>query len=300
MKIIRPYIELMRLNRPIGIWLLLFPCLWSLGLTSRALNLRYIFLFTLGAILMRGAGCTFNDIIDRNIDKHVARTKERPLAIGALSIFQAILFLIIQLLGALAVLLQFNKPTQILGASSLILVAIYPFMKRYTHWPQLFLGFTFNWGALMGEAALSGKITCSSLLLYVTCIFWTLAYDTLYAYQDYEDDLKAGVKSTACRFENKGNVYISLFYGVMLFGWGALSIVTHKLPLLAAVLCVGILLLLGGKETNLMSPSSCLRAFKKNVWIGLIFYTGILIANLLEWRACIVDSYQAYCLPLFV
>ena len=281
-KTFKPYVELMRLNRPIGIWLLLFPGLWSLALTSSSLNLRYILLFTLGAILMRGAGCTFNDIIDRNIDSHVTRTKGRPLAKGSLSVFQAILFLILQLSGALTLLLQLNKSTQILGASSLILVAIYPFMKRHTHWPQLFLGITFNWGALMGEMALDERITLPSILLYITCIFWTLAYDTLYAYQDCEDDLRIGVKSTACRFGDKGKGYITLFYGIMLFGWGTLAIITHKLPLLFAIFFGGILLFFWRRTTHLKSPLSCLHAFKKNLWIGLIFYAGILIANLLE------------------
>jgi 4-hydroxybenzoate polyprenyltransferase len=289
MKIIRAYMELMRLNRPIGIWLLLFPCLWSLALASPALNLRYIFLFTLGAILMRGAGCTFNDIMDRDIDKYVKRTKDRPLAKGALSIVQGILLLILQLCGALTILLQFNKLTQILGACSLILVAIYPFMKRYTYWPQLFLGITFNWGAFMGEMALYERITFPSILLYITCIFWTLAYDTLYAYQDYKDDLRIGVKSTACRFGDKGKGYITLFYGVMLFGWGTLSIITHKLPLLMATLFGGILLFLWRRKIHLKSPLSCLQAFKKNLWIGLIFYAGILIANLLEYRVCVTN-----------
>jgi 4-hydroxybenzoate polyprenyltransferase len=274
--------ELMRLNHPIGIWLLIFPCFWSLGLASPSLNLPYIFLFTLGAILMRGAGCTFNDIIDRNIDKQVGRTKDRPLAKGALSLSHGILFLILQLSGALAILLQFNKPTQILGAGSLVLVGIYPFMKRYTHWPQFFLGLTFNWGALMGETALHGQITFLGAFLYIICIFWTLAYDTLYAYQDLEDDLKVGVKSTACQFGDKGKIYIGLFYGIMLFGWGVLAIIAHKVFLFAPILSVGALLFIWEQKTNLKSSSSCLRAFKKNLWIGLIFYTSILIANLLQ------------------
>ncbi len=279
----------MRLNRPIGIWLLLFPCLWSLALASPALNLRYIFLFTLGAILMRGAGCTFNDIMDRDIDKYVKRTKDRPLAKGVLSIVQGILLLILQLCGALTILLQFNKPTQILGACSLILVAIYPFMKRYTYWPQLFLGVTFNWGAFMGEMALHKRITFPSILLYIICIFWTLAYDTLYAYQDVEDDLRIGVKSTALHLANKGKFYINLFYGIMLFGWGILSVTTEKFPLLASTFFGTVLLFLWSQKINLKSPLSCLQAFKKNLWIGLIFYAGILIANLLEYRVCVTN-----------
>lgn len=274
--------DLMRLNRPLGIWLLLFPCLWSLALASPTLNLRYILLFTLGATLMRGAGCTFNDIVDKNIDIHVTRTKERPLAKGSLSVFQAILFLLLQLCGAFIILLQFNRPTQILGASSLILVALYPFMKRWTYWPQLFLGITFNWGALMGEMALYGKITFPSILLYITCIFWTLAYDTLYAYQDAEDDLRIGIKSTALRFGNRGKFYINLFYGIMLFGWGILSALKQNPCLFAATLFGISILFFWGQKVNLKSSPCCLQAFRKNLWLGLIFYTGILITNLLQ------------------
>ncbi len=282
MEFMKPYLELMRLHRPTGIWLLLFPCLYSLGLASAHLNLSYIFLFTLGALLMRGAGCTFNDLIDLEIDKKVLRTKDRPLARGALSKKQAIIFLIFQLGGALWVLLHFNRPTQLLGASSLIFVGLYPFMKRYTYWPQLFLGITFNWGALLGEMALHGKISPISILLYVTCLFWTLAYDTLYAYQDYKDDLKAGIKSTALRFGTEGKFYISLFYGVMLLGWGVISLLSNNSFLLLLTFGVGGILFFRLKYLNLQDPSQCLRAFNKNQEVGLYFLAGIFMSNLLK------------------
>src|SRR5215469_7662752 len=230
---LRPWLQLMRLDRPIGVWLLFWPCVFGLLLGAAADERRFlewqdlylVALFAIGSLVMRGAGCTFNDIIDRKIDAAVARTRGRPIPSGAITVRQAVLFLILQCLLGLLILIQLNPFAIILGASSLLLVAAYPFMKRITWWPQAWLGLTFNWGALLGFAAASGglalpvlvlgapshgwtvsdpealfgHLSVAALLLYASGVFWTLGYDTIYAVQDLEDDALAGVKSSARR-----------------------------------------------------------------------------------------------------
>ena len=201
----QPYAQLMRLDRPIGWWLLLLPCWWGLFLAQIARggglpNLWFAFLFLLGAIIMRGAGCTLNDIVDRNYDGLVARTKGRPIPSGRVSVKQAQIFLVSQCLLGLVILLQFNPYTIVLASASLLIVVIYPFMKRVTHWPQLVLGLAFNWGALVGWSAVQNSLAWPPLVLYLGGIFWTLGYDTIYAHQDKEDDVLIGVKSTALQF----------------------------------------------------------------------------------------------------
>lgn len=213
-----PYLMLARLDRPIGTWLLLLPCWWSLTLASGGLfhlpatGWLYALLFALGALIMRGAGCVINDLWDRKLDAAVARTQSRPLASGAVTPKQALLFLASLLFAGLIILLQFNIPTIILAICSLALVIAYPLMKRITWWPQLFLGFTFNWGALVGWSAVTGSISLPALLLYIGGIFWTLSYDTIYAHQDKEDDALVGIKSTARLFADKSKKWVGSFF----------------------------------------------------------------------------------------
>ncbi len=214
---VRPYARLMRLERPIGWWLLLLPCLWGLALGQIALgggvpSPWFALLFLIGAIIMRGAGCTLNDIADRNFDGLVERTKLRPIPAGQVSVTQALVFLVGLSLAGLLVLVQFNWFTVLLGASSLLIVAIYPFMKRITYWPQAVLGLAFNWGALVGWAALHGSLSAAPIMLYAGGIAWTLGYDTIYAHQDREDDVIIGVKSTALKFGEHSLPWLSLFY----------------------------------------------------------------------------------------
>uniref|UniRef100_A0A803Q1Z6 4-hydroxybenzoate polyprenyltransferase, mitochondrial n=1 Tax=Cannabis sativa TaxID=3483 RepID=A0A803Q1Z6_CANSA len=201
---IRPYVRLARLDKPIGTWLLAWPCMWSISLAANPGHLPDIKMMTLfgcGALLLRGAGCTINDLLDRDIDTMVERTKLRPVASGIITPFQGICFLGFQLLLGLGILLQLNNYSRILGASSLLLVFSYPLMKRLTFWPQAYLGLTFNWGALLGWAAVKGNIDPAIVLpLYASGVFWTLVYDTIYAHQDKEDDVRVGIKSTALRF----------------------------------------------------------------------------------------------------
>jgi 4-hydroxybenzoate polyprenyltransferase len=217
---VKPYLQLMRLDRPIGIWLLFWPCLFGLVLGTMAQDrifsdwrdFYYVVLCGLGSIVMRGAGCTFNDIMDRKFDAAVARTRGRPIPSGRVSVRAAAIFLVAQCLAGLVILVQFNRFAIALGAASLLLVAAYPFMKRITWWPQAWLGLTFNWGALLGFAAETGDTGWPVLMLYGGLIFWTLGYDTIYALQDMDDDTLIGVKSTALLFGTRAGVWVGRFY----------------------------------------------------------------------------------------
>src|SRR3954454_13854868 len=217
----RPYLRLARLGRPIGTWLLFWPCVFGLAAGAAAEDRRLfssmrewllLLLFAVGAIVMRGAGCTYNDIVDRDIDARVARTRGRPIPSGAVSVKQAWIFTVVQCAVGFAILLCLNRFSIALGALSLTLIALYPFMKRVTWWPQAWLGITFNWGALLGSSALTARTSAIDLVLYVGCFFWTLGYDTIYALQDVEDDALAGVKSTARLFGRYARTWIFLFY----------------------------------------------------------------------------------------
>ena len=219
----RPYLRLARADRPIGVWLLLWPCWWSLGLagvTAEASypDLWYMVLFAIGSVVMRGAGCAWNDIIDRDYDSRVARTKSRPIPSGQITLLQAQVFMCLLAFVGLGVLLQFNTFAILLGIASLLPVAIYPFMKRFTYWPQLVLGFAFNWGALMGWAAVFGSLSLAPLLLYAGAVAWTVGYDTIYAHQDKEDDALLGLKSTALKFGEKTKPWLAVFYAATLAG----------------------------------------------------------------------------------
>lgn len=271
----RPYLRLARLDRPIGTWLLLWPCWWSIALAGFDAGL--MLLFALGAIVMRGAGCTFNDIIDRDLDARVARTANRPLPSGAVSLTGAWLFLIAQGAMGLAVLLLLNPFAIAVGIVSLLPVALYPFMKRITWWPQLFLGIAFNWGALLGWAAATGELAPPAIWLYLGGIFWTLGYDTIYALQDREDDALIGVKSSALKLGEKSRTAIAAFYGaaMALFaiaGWaGGLDAGFWPLAGLAGAHLFWQLAML-----KMDNPANCLRLFRANREFGGLLFIAIL------------------------
>jgi 4-hydroxybenzoate polyprenyltransferase len=221
-----PYLKLARFDRPIGIFLLAFPCLWSVSLAARSIGDAYpdpllLLLFLIGAIVMRGAGCTYNDIVDRDIDAKVARTSMRPLPSGQVTPRAAFLFMVALSLTGLAVLLSFNRFTILLGLGVLPIVALYPFVKRISHWPQAVLGLAFNWGALMGWASVLGRLDLAPLVLYAGAVCWTIGYDTIYAHQDREDDGLLGVKSTALRFGRATKPWLTLLYSL---AWLAITI----------------------------------------------------------------------------
>lgn len=267
---VRPYLHLARLDRPIGTWLLLFPCWWSTALASEGLpDWRLFVLFAVGAVAMRGAGCTVNDILDRDFDARVERTRSRPIPSGQVSVRQALAFLALQMLIGLAVLLQFNATTIALGVLSLLLLFTYPLMKRITWWPQAFLGLAFNWGALMGWTAVRGELEWPALALYAAGIAWTLGYDTIYAHQDKEDDARIGVKSTALRLGDQSKIWIYAFYTLT---FGGILLAGHLAGLgwaFRAVLTLGILQLAWQVATwNPDDQNDCLEKFKSNRWFG--------------------------------
>jgi 4-hydroxybenzoate polyprenyltransferase len=279
---LRPYLKLARLDRPIGTWLLLFPCWWGLALASQGWpDPRDALGFAVGALAMRGAGCTFNDIVDRDFDARVERTRARPLPSGAISLSGAIAFLVLQLLAGFAILLTFNRFTVALGIASLALVFTYPFMKRITWWPQAFLGLTFNWGALMGWSAATGGLDPPPLLLYAGAIAWTIGYDTIYAHQDKEDDALIGVRSTARLFGESSRFWIALFYGLALAGFAAAGAAASLgWPFWLALLGAGLHLGWQVKGLRIDDPSDCLARFRSNRWIGWVLLAGILAARL--------------------
>ncbi len=276
-----PYLSLMRADRPIGFWLLFLPCFWALLMapisTGQLPNWWQLPLFALGAIAMRGAGCTYNDIVDRNFDALVARTASRPLPSGQVSLRQAIAFLGLQLAVGLAVLLSLPRLAILLGVASLALVFTYPFMKRVTYWPQAFLGLTFNWGALLAWAAAVETLQWPALALYLGGFFWTIGYDTIYAHQDREDDALIGVKSTALKFGRKTRHWVGLFYILAVLGWGLAGWLAdlgwpYALGLLAAALQLG----WQGASLDIDDGGGCLKRFQSNKWAGLLLAAGIL------------------------
>ena len=284
---VRPYLRLMRLDRPIGTWLLLFPCWWGLALAPmpEASNWRGIWLavlFAAGAVVMRGAGCTVNDILDRDIDAKVQRTQTRPIPSGQISVHQALVFLAAQLLVGLVILLQFNTTTILVGIASLALVFPYPLMKRITWWPQLWLGLTFNWGALVGWTAVTGTLGWPALALYAGGVFWTLGYDTVYAHQDKEDDVRIGVKSTALRLNDRSRWWIGGFYlATALLICVALVLADAHwlgLPLMAVAVAQLSWQLVRWVPDD---PASCLAVFQSNKWFGLYVLIALGVARLL-------------------
>lgn len=287
----KPYAQLSRLDRPIGWQLLLLPCVMGLAVVRTqdgffAEDARYVLAFLAGAIAMRGAGCTYNDILDRDIDAKVERTRLRPIPSGAVSLKAAWAWLLLQCLIGLAALLVFPRFAQIVALIALPLVALYPLMKRITWWPQAWLGVVFSWGALVGGAAVAvpDSVPSEAIALYVGCIMWTIAYDTIYALQDREDDALIGVRSTARLFAAQWRMWTTLFYVMALFLWGAAAALAGA-PLItfAALTAIGALLiwpLLQSVDDG--SPISALKAFKRNSLVG----AAVLIAFALEpiWR----------------
>lgn len=275
---LRPYLTLARLDRPIGTWLLLFPCWWSLALASpRWPDLWTMVLFAVGAVVMRGAGCTVNDILDRDFDAKVERTRGRPIPSGQVSVRQALAFLAFQLLLGLLILLQFNWSAIGLGVLSLALVFTYPLMKRITWWPQAFLGLTFNWGALMGWAVVRDGLDWPALALYLTGLAWTLGYDTIYAHQDKEDDARIGVKSTALRLGDTSKIWIYGFYTLTFVGLGITGRLAGLGGLFMPVLMLAALHLSWQVATwRPDDQGDCLVKFKSNRWFGWIVLAAIL------------------------
>jgi 4-hydroxybenzoate polyprenyltransferase len=281
--LLRPYAVLARLDRPIGIWLLLLPGWWAVMLASggvfhmNVVDWEIFWLFALGALVMRAAGCVVNDLWDSKLDRQVERTKIRPLASGAVSVKQAGIFLGILLFLGLLILLQMNFITILLGFLSLPLIVLYPLMKRWTWWPQAFLGLTFNFGALMGWSAVTGVVELPALLLYVGGIFWTLGYDTIYAHQDKEDDLLAGVRSTALKFGVKSREYVAMFYALaMLFFLGAGWSATHSIFTVLFLLPAAWHFYHQIKTWNMADPASALLEFKSNRNAGLLIFGAFL------------------------
>lgn len=279
---VKPYGRLARWDRPIPLLLLFWPCGFGLSLATlaepgRGFDIWAMVLFLIGSVAMRGAGCTFNDIVDTDIDMKVARTRSRPIPSGQVSKRQAAQFLIIQMLVGLAVLLQFNGPTILLGVASLVLVAIYPFMKRVTWWPQLFLGLAFNWGALIGWSSQTGSVAMPAILLYAGGILWTIGYDTIYALQDVEDDALIGVRSTARLFGRRTRLLVGLFYAAALALWAmAGQLVGAGLPFYAGLVPVAALLVWQIVTLHPKDPASALVRFRANHWVGLLLTMTIL------------------------
>jgi 4-hydroxybenzoate polyprenyltransferase len=278
----RPYLRLARLDRPIGSWLLLMPCWWSVGLAGmhedHFPSVWHIILFFIGAFAMRGAGCTWNDLVDRDIDEKVERTRSRPIPAKQVTVAQATLFMLAQALVGLLVLIQFNPFTVVTGFASLLVVVIYPFMKRITYWPQIFLGLAFSWGALMGWPAAFGRLDWPPLVLYAGSICWVIGYDTIYAHQDREDDLLVGIKSTALLFGEQTPTMLASFYAAAvllitaagLMAGGGL-IFTLGLIAFAAHLAWQV------TRLDIDDPAHCLVLFKSNRDAGLILFGAMLL-----------------------
>jgi 4-hydroxybenzoate polyprenyltransferase len=278
----RPYLRLARLDRPIGSWLLLMPCWWSVGLAAvharSQVNVWHLLLFFIGAFAMRGAGCTWNDIVDRDLDSQVERTRSRPIPSGQVTVASAAAFLMLQALVGLAVLLQFNRFTIYVGFASLAVVAIYPFMKRITYWPQIVLGLAFSWGALMGWPATFARLDLPALLLYAGAISWVIGYDTIYAHQDREDDALIGIKSTALLFRERTKPMLALFYAlaaalIALAGWSAGAGLLFALGLLAFAAHLAWQI----ARLDVDDPIDCLVVFKSNRDAGLILFAGLVL-----------------------
>jgi 4-hydroxybenzoate polyprenyltransferase len=280
----RPYGRLARWDRPIGIWLLLFPCWWSVALAAAPHwdnMIGWMALFAVGALAMRGAGCTWNDIVDRKVDARVERTRGRPLPSGEVKLHQALIWMALQSLVGVAILFKFNKFAGGVALASLLLVAIYPTMKRLTSWPQVVLGLAFNWGALVGYAALTGKLSWAVFALYAGGVAWTMVYDTIYAMQDQRDDAVIGVRSTARRFAGAPRRWLSLFAVLALAGWALAGYLANLSPLYGVVLLV--IALHFGWQIAFLKPhdqADCLAKFKANAHVGILLTVAVILGHL--------------------
>jgi 4-hydroxybenzoate polyprenyltransferase len=286
---VQPWLRLMRLDRPVGAILLFLPCVFGLALGAAAQNRGFgstsgdfvlLALFGAGAIVMRGAGCTYNDIVDRDIDASVARTRGRPIPSGAIGVTGAWIFLGLECAVGLLILLQLNHFSILLGAGSLVLVALYPFMKRITWWPQAWLGITFNWGALLGFAAQIAHLALPAFLLYAGCFFWTLGYDTIYAHQDKEDDALIGVRSTARLFGERSQSWIDAFYALALICMvAALIIATWKLWMALLLVPTGLHFYWQTRRLDVNDAQRCLTIFRANRDTGLLIAAATVAAG---------------------
>ena len=280
------FIELTRLKKPIGYMLLFWPCAWGLTLAydySETFNnyFFYLILFFLGAVLMRSAGCIVNDILDRKFDKRVLRTKNRPIASGKISVNLALIYSLTLCLIALFVLLNFNNFTIILALASMPLAFTYPLMKRYTYWPQLFLGITFNYGLILGWTSINAEITFVLVIFYFGAIFWTLGYDTIYGFQDIKDDEIIGLKSTSIKFKSNPHIFLYICYSIFiitLFITGYLMEL-NKFYFISLTLIILQLFFFQLNKLDINNSSSCLKAFKSNNVLGLIVFFSILIGK---------------------
>ena len=287
MEKIQTLIQLTRLNKPTGFLLLFWPCVWGLTLgyyfnNETTLYLKHIILFFLGSVLMRSAGCIFNDIIDRDFDKKVERTMERPIAAGKISVLESFVYIILICLAALLILMQFNLLTIVLGIISMPLAFAYPFMKRITYWPQLFLGLTFNWGIIMGWTSLTNTISIEPLVLYLSAIFWTLGYHTIYGLPDILDDEIIGIKSTSIKFKNNVKIFVGTCYSLCVF---LILIMFFMMQINKYLLLLTIPFILSFvyqiKISKTSNPETCLVAFKNNNLTGLLIFIFIFSFNIL-------------------
>ena len=282
------FIELTRLKRPIGYMLLFWPCSWGLTLSydfssGLDLYLLYLLLFFLGAILMRSAGCIINDIVDKDFDKKVFRTKNRPIASGKVSLLRGFTYASILCLFALSVLINFNSLTIILALCSMPLAFSYPLMKRFTYWPQLFLGITFNYGLILGWTSVQNNISIFPIILYFGAIFWTLGYDTIYGFQDIKDDEIIGVKSTSIKFKNDPKKFLYISYSVFVLSIILVGVLMKFkiFYFLFTLLPIFHLYFFQINKLNFKSPKECLSKFKSNNFLGLLILINILIGKLL-------------------
>jgi 4-hydroxybenzoate polyprenyltransferase len=291
-----PYAQLARWDRPIGWWLLVWPCWWSAALAAISYGrpgeplatllppAGTLLLFFVGAVAMRGAGCTYNDIVDADIDAAVERTRSRPLPSGQVRKRSAWVFLVVQALVGLVVLLQFNSFAILLGIASLAIVAAYPFMKRFTDWPQLVLGLAFSWGALMGWAAEFADVDGPAILLYLGCVLWVIGYDTIYAHQDKEDDALVGVRSTARLFGENTKLWLYGLYGfgLMLMSM-AVAAAQAPLPAMAGLIAAGVHMASQVRRLDIDDPEQCLALFRSNGTVGWLVFAGFIAGGL--WLA---------------
>ena len=280
------FIELTRLKRPIGYMLLFWPCAWGLTIAfdfskNIEIYLFYLFLFLLGSILMRSAGCIVNDIVDRKFDRRVARTKDRPIASGKISVNLGLLYTLILCSTAFLVLLNFNFLTIIVALGSMPLAFTYPLMKRYTYWPQLFLGITFNYGLILGWLSVTNEISVIPVLFYLGAIFWTLGYDTIYGFQDIKDDEIIGLKSTSIKFKQNPIIFLILCYFIFILTLLIIGYLMNfnKISLIIYFLVVYQIFFNQIKKLNIKDPKSCLKIFKSNNLLGLLVLIGLIIGK---------------------